>query len=74
VGRKIYLTQQSLSEMQVELDYLTKFCGPKIEKLLSNARSINNLGWGCIKHEQVLIKKRILELEAIIGHAVASAA
>ena len=67
--RKIYLTKQNLLEMQIELDYLTKFCGPKIEKLLDRARSLDRLNWGCIKNEYILIKKRIVELTTTIKNA-----
>ncbi|MCL2281025.1 hypothetical protein FWC31_04080 [Candidatus Saccharibacteria bacterium] len=64
-----YLTKQKLLEMQVELNYLTECCDPKIEKLLDRTRSVNCLSWSRIRNEQVLIKKRIVELTTQIRNA-----
>ena len=69
----IYLTQEGIDKLKVELDDLTKNKRREIAQALKEAREFGDLSenssWDDAKDRQVFIENRINEIEKILKHA-----
>ena len=72
--KEIYLTSEGLEEIKKELDHLKLVKRPEVINSLKDARALGDLSenaeYDAARNEQAIVEGRILELEAMIEHAV----
>ena len=70
----VYLTQEGLDELKKELDELINIKRPENIQAIKEARALGDLSenaeYDAARNEQAQVENRIVELEAMIEHAV----
>lgn len=73
-GTEIYLTEDGLKELELELDDLRNVKRPEIINALKEARALGDLSenadYDAARNDQAIVEGRIKDLEAMIDNAV----
>lgn len=74
MSKEIYLTEEGLSEIEKELEYLKLEKRPEVINSLKEARALGDLSenaeYDAAREEQAIVENRIKELEGIMENAV----
>jgi len=72
--KETYLTEEGLNEIKKELEYLKLEKRPEVINALKEARALGDLSenaeYDAARNEQATVEAKIIELEAMIEHAV----
>ncbi len=72
--KEVYITEVGLEDMKKELEYLKMEKRPEVINALKEARALGDLSenaeYDAARNEQAQVENRIVELEAMIEHAV----
>lgn len=72
--KEIYLTEEGLSEIEKELEYLKQVKRPEVINALKEARALGDLSenaeYDAARNEQAEVEGKIKELEAMLEHVV----
>ena len=72
--KEVYITEVGLEDMKKELEYLKLEKRPEVINALKEARALGDLSenaeYDAARNEQAQVENRIVELEAMIEHAV----
>ena len=72
--KEVYITEVGLEDMKKELEYLKLEKRPEVINALKEARALGDLSenaeYDAARNEQAQVENRIIELEAMIEHAV----
>ena len=72
--KEIYLTSEGLEELKQELEDLKLVKRPEVINSLKDARALGDLSenaeYDAARNEQAIVEGRIVELEAMLEHAV----
>ena len=74
MSKEIYLTSEGLEELKKELEHLKLEKRPEVINSLKDARALGDLSenaeYDAARNEQAIVEGRIVELEAMLEHAV----
>ena len=72
--KEIYLTNEGLENLKIELDELKNVRRPEVINALKEARALGDLSenaeYDAARNEQAIIENRIKEIEVMLEHAV----
>ncbi len=72
--KEIYLTEEGLSEIEKELEYLKQVKRPEVINALKEARALGDLSenaeYDAARNEQAEVEGKIKELETMLEHVV----
>ena len=72
--KEIYLTNEGLESLKLELDELKNVRRPEVINALKEARALGDLSenaeYDAARNEQAIIENRIKEIEVMLEHAI----